>query len=246
MLGLCHGNVLRLGFLDRYLPATLATAWTGVLAIALTATAAAANRPVTTTILTVTAASGNAANVTAGSTISLTAAVSSESITIKAGRVNFCDASAPYCTDIHVLATAQLTSAGTATIKLRPAVGTHSYRAEFLGTINWPPNTSNTATVSVTGAFPSVTTIAQGGSPGNYSLTATVSGSAKSPAGPSGTISFADLSANNSILTTTSLGDPVAETLAAGFAPAVFAWAVAVSPIAISLIDAAESSHASP
>ncbi len=119
------------------------------------------------------------------------------------------------------LATAQLTSAGTATIKLRPAVGTHSYKAEFLGTINWPANTSNTATVSVTGASPSVTTIAQGGSPGNYSLTATVSGSAKSPAGPSGTISFADLSTNNSVLTTASLGDPVAETLAAGFAPAV-------------------------
>ncbi len=73
MLGLCHGNVSRLGFLDRYLPATLGSVWAGVLGIALaiglTATAAAANRPVTTTILTVTAASGNAANVTAGSTI---------------------------------------------------------------------------------------------------------------------------------------------------------------------------------
>ncbi len=225
MLRLCNGNVLRLGFLYRYFPAPLVTAWTGILAIALatsvTATAAAATGAVTTTTLTATAASGSAANITTGSTIALTAAVTSASGTIKAGQVKFCDASAKYCTDIHVLATAQVTSAGTATIKLRPAPGAHSYNAEFLGTVNWAASSSNTATVSVTGAFPSVTAIAQGGLPGNYSLTATVSGSAKSPAGPSGTITFTDLSANNSVLATASLGDPVTEILAAGFTPAV-------------------------
>jgi sugar lactone lactonase YvrE len=230
MLRLCHGNFLRLGFLHRYFPAPLATALTGVfstgvlaiaLATGLTATAAAATGAVTTTVLTVTAASGSAANITTGNTITLTAAVTSASGTIKAGQVNFCDASATYCTDIHVLATAQVTNAGTATIKLRTAPGSHSYKAEFLGTINWAASSSNTATVSVTGAFPSVTTIAQSGFAGDYSLTATVSGSAKSPAGPSGTISFTDLSANNSVLAKASLGDPVAETLAAGFTPAV-------------------------
>jgi sugar lactone lactonase YvrE len=225
MLRLCNGNFLRPGFLHRYFRASLAAAWIGVLAIALatgsTAIAAAATGAVTTTALTVTAASGSAANITAGSTITLVAAVTSASGTIQAGQVNFCDASAQYCTDIHVLATAQVTSAGTATIKLRPITGTHSYKAEFLGTVNWAASTSNTAAVSVTGAFPSVTTIAQGGLPGNYSLTAAVSGSAKSPAGPSGTISFVDLSANSAVLTTASLGDPVKQTLAAGFTPAV-------------------------
>ncbi len=223
MLRLCTGNVSRPGLLDRYFAAPLAAAWTGVLAItlatSLTATAAAA--PVTTTTLTATTASGSAANITAGTTIALTAAVTSASGTIKAGQVNFCDASATYCTDIHVLATAQVTSAGTATIKLRPAPGAHTYKAEFLGTINWAASSSNTATVSVTGAFPSGTVIAQSGFAGNYSLTATVSGSAKSPAGPSGTISFTDLSANNSVLATASLGDPVVEALAAGPTSAV-------------------------
>src|ERR1700692_4359257 len=190
MLRRCNGNVFRLGFLRRYFPAPLAPAWTSVLAIALatglTATSAAIARPVTTTTLTVTATSGSAANITTGSTITLTAAVTSASGTIKAGQVNFFGASAKYCTDVHVLATAQVTSAGTATIKLRPAAGAHSYKAKFVGTINWPASSSNTATVSVTGAFPSVTTIAQGGFPGNYSLTAAVSGSAKTPRGPSG------------------------------------------------------------
>jgi sugar lactone lactonase YvrE len=222
MLGICNGNLLRLGWLREYLPAPLATV---VLAIAsatgFTATAAAATGAATTTTLTISAASGSATNITAGSTIALTAAVTSASGMIQAGQVNFCDASAQYCTDIHVLATAQVTSAGTATIKLRPITGAHSYKAEFLGTVNWAPSTSNTATVSVTGAFPSVTTIAQAGLPGNYSLTAAVSGTGKSPAGPTGTISFTDLSANSSVLATASLGDPAAETLAAGFAPAV-------------------------
>ncbi len=225
MLCLCTGNFLRPGFLHRYFVAPLLTSLTGVLAIALTtgltATAVAATGAATTTALTITAASGSAANITAGNTITLTAAVTSASGMVKAGQVNFCDASAIYCTDVHVLATAQVTSAGTATIKLRPATGAHSYKAVFLGTVNWAASTANTATVSVTGAFPSVTTIAQAGLPGNYSLTATVSGSAKSPAGPSGMISFMDLSANNSVLATASLGDPVIETLAAGFAPAV-------------------------
>jgi hypothetical protein len=171
--------------------------------------------------LTLTALSGSATNITTGTTITLTAAVTSASGTIKAGQVNFCDASATYCTDIHVLATAQVTSAGTATIKLRPAPGAHNYKAEFLGTINWAASTSNTSTVSVTGAFPSATAIARSGFAADYSLTATVSGSAKSPAGPAGTISFVDLSANNSVLATASLGDPVVEALAAGPTSAV-------------------------
>ncbi len=191
------------------------------LAIHLTVFAAPASGAATQTTLTVTSGSGAAANITTGAAITLTATVTPASGAITAGQVNFCDASATYCTDVHILATAQVTSTGKATVKLRPGAGAHSYKAEFLGAINWAASSSNTATVSVTGAFPSVTTIAQAGFPGNYSLTATVSGSAKSPAGPSGTISFTDLSANNSVLTTASLADPVLETLAGGFMPVV-------------------------
>jgi len=47
------------------------------------------------------------------------------------GQVNFCDATAAYCTDVHILATAQLTSSGTATYKFRPGIGSHIYEAVF-------------------------------------------------------------------------------------------------------------------
>ena len=39
-----------------------------------------------------------------------------------------------YCEDIHLLGTAQLTSAGTAVLKFIPGMGSHSYKAVFVGT----------------------------------------------------------------------------------------------------------------
>jgi hypothetical protein len=51
---------------------------------------------------------------------------------VTTGEVNFCDASATFCTDIHVVGMAQLTSAGKATLKLRPGIGSHTYKAVFL------------------------------------------------------------------------------------------------------------------
>jgi hypothetical protein len=53
---------------------------------------------------------------------------------LKLGQVNFCDAAAASCTDIHLVGTVQLTSAGAAVLRFRPGPANHSYKGVFLGT----------------------------------------------------------------------------------------------------------------
>ncbi len=48
--------------------------------------------------------------------------------------MKFCDASAPFCTDFHIVGSAQLVAAGTAQMKVRPGLGSHRYKAVFVGT----------------------------------------------------------------------------------------------------------------
>ena len=67
--------------------------------------------------------------------MTLTATVTVGSNPVTPGQINFCDAAADHCTDIHLLGTAQLTTKGTAALYLRcPGIGSHSYKAVFLGT----------------------------------------------------------------------------------------------------------------
>jgi hypothetical protein len=73
-----------------------------------------------------------ATTVTSGSVVRLTATVTGGGTAVTPGQVNFCDAMAKYCTDIHILGTAQLTRNGTATFKFRPGIGGHGYKAVFL------------------------------------------------------------------------------------------------------------------
>lgn len=127
------------------------------------------------------------------------ASVKTGSTAVTAGQVNFCDASAVYCTDIHVVGTAQLTSAGTAALKFRPGIGSHSYKAVFAGTKTYAGSSSGASALTVTGTYPSITALAQSGSPGDYTLTATV-GSQAHKAGlppPTGLVSFLDSTAGN-------------------------------------------------
>jgi hypothetical protein len=56
-------------------------------------------------------------SVAAGVVVTLTATVTAAGAPVTAGQVSFCDASATYCIDIHLLATAQVTSNGTAIFK---------------------------------------------------------------------------------------------------------------------------------
>jgi sugar lactone lactonase YvrE len=154
----------------------------------------------------------SSASITSGSELTLVAAVASGSSNVTVGQVNFCDASAAYCTDIHLLGAAQLTSAGTAVLRFHPAVGTHSFKAVFAGTPDgltaYAGSSSSTVTLTVTGKYSSTTVIEQSGSVGDYTFRATVSGSAKGM-GPTGSISFLDTSVNNTVLATATLGDPM-------------------------------------
>lgn len=158
----------------------------------------------TTTSLAVTPTDGA---VTSGSAVTLTATVKAAGTALTVGQVNFCDAIAVSCTDVHLVGTAQLTSSGTASIKFIPAIGNHSYKAVFLGTphgtVSAAPSTSVSVSVSVTGLWASETGFVSSGNPGNYTLTATVGGGASSA--PTGNVSFLDTSNNNAVLGTAPL-----------------------------------------
>jgi len=169
----------------------------------------------TTTTLAISSGGSSVTTVASGSVVTLTAAVNAGSTSVKTGQVKFCDASAAYCTDIHILGTAQLTNAGKAIFKFRPGIGNHSYKAVFLGTNTDAGSVSGASALDVTGTIgplASTTAISQTGSWGNYTLTATVTETGNTAA-PSMTVSFKDTSNGNSILDTAPLGAGVAGVL---------------------------------
>lgn len=173
----------------------------------------------TTTTLTIyssanTVVSGG--SVASGTAVTLAATVKAGTVGVSPGHVNFCDASATSCTDIHLLGTAQLfqtdPAAGIAFFTFRPGIGSHNYKAVFVGTLNgataYAGSTSDTVPLTVTGAFPTKAAIAGTGSVGNYSLAATVTGLVKASgvAAPSGTVSFPDTSNGNLSIASAALG----------------------------------------
>jgi hypothetical protein len=160
----------------------------------------------TTTVLAVTSGSAAVTTVSAGKVVTLTATVKAGTKAITTGQVNFCDASAAFCTDIHLLGTAQLTKTGTATIKLRPGIGNHSYKAVFAGTKSNVSSFSGISALIVSaaaGGYTATTAISASGSVGNYSLTATVGGPGATL--PTGTVSFLDSTYGNAVLGTATL-----------------------------------------
>ncbi len=169
-------------------------------------------RTATSTTLAITTANGVAKTVSRGTVVTLTAAVNGVGVAVQQGQVNFCAGSAASCTDIHLLGTAQVTRTGTATLKLRAGIGTHSYKAEFLGTNASSSSASAASALTVTstpGSTATATTVAETGSWGNYALTATVT-EAGSTTAPTGAVSFLDASNGNSVLATETLGAAVA------------------------------------
>ncbi len=161
--------------------------------------------PPTTTTLAITSGGQIVTTVSSGSVVTLTATVTAYGMMVTTGQVDFCDAAAPHCTDIHLLGTAQLTSAGTAVLNFVPGIGSHSYKAVFLGTSSELPSSSSGSPLTVTGNYLTTTAIAESGSVGNYTLTATV-GSDGGTAAPTGTVSFEDASNGNAVLATVALG----------------------------------------
>ncbi len=160
------------------------------------------------TSLTVSAGGIPVTSIAAGTTVTLTATAASGGSPITTGTVIFCDASAAYCTDIHLLGTAQLTSAGTATFALRPGIGNHSYRAVFVANSSYLTSASNPSQLSVAGSYPTSTTISATGSQDNYTLTATITGAGNNNIAPTGQASFVDASLSNSVLTSAVLSNP--------------------------------------
>jgi len=173
----------------------------------------------TTTTLSVTSSKARVVSVASGSVITLTAKVKSGTEPVTVGQVDFCDA-AKACTDIHLLGTAQLTSDGSAVMKFVPGIGKHSYKAVFAGTPHgtkeYAGSASKKVPLSVTGKFPTATSLTASGSVGDYTLTATVTGLVNTPslAAPAGKVSFVDTTDGNHVLGKATLG---AGTLGLGF-----------------------------
>ncbi len=179
-----------------------------LVAIAAGGSASAQTKASTVTSLTV----SPSGSVAVGTVVTLTAHVTAGSANVSPGQVNFCDAAAAYCLDIDILATAQLTSSGTATYKFRPGIGSHSYKAVFLGTNSYAGSNSSASPLTVTGTvgpFATATSIAETGAWGNYTLTGTVT-EAGGTVAPTGTVSFIDTSNGNSVLASGSLGAAIA------------------------------------
>ena len=174
--------------------------------------ASAQTKATTVTALSVSANGSETSSVASGTVVTLIAHVTAGGANVSSGQVNFCDATAAYCMDIHILATAQLTSSSTATYKFRPGIGSHSYKAVFVGTNSHAGSISSASSLTVTGTsgpFATATSIAETGAWGDYTLTGTVT-EAGGTVAPTGTISFLDASNGNSVLATGSLGTAVA------------------------------------
>lgn len=81
--------------------------------VTLATSGSATGQTVTTTSLTVSSGGNPVKTISAGTMITLTVSVVAGSSAVRQGQVSFCDGTA-YCTDIHLLGTAQLSSAGQA------------------------------------------------------------------------------------------------------------------------------------
>ena len=142
----------------------------------------------TVTTLAVTAAGSPVTSIPTSTAVTLTATVISAGTPVTPGQVYFCNAIEPACNYTNNLATAQLTSAGTASYKFIPGPGSQSYIAVFAGTTaNTTSTSSASATLTVTGKAHTSAAIISTGTVSDYTLQATVFGSAS--AAPSGNVS---------------------------------------------------------
>ena len=157
----------------------------------------------TATKLQISAGGSAVTSVASGTVVTLTATVSAGSTALKSGQVNFCTGVATGCDPTHMIGSAQLTSAGTATLKFIPGMGARNYKAVFVGTNSDATSSSADTALTVTASQATSTTIASTGSAGDYTLTATVTG--QGSVAPTGSISFLDATRNNSVLATAAL-----------------------------------------
>jgi hypothetical protein len=202
-----------LGFMlvYRVLSRTVRLTWAVSLFIGIVAAGAAfaQTKAPTATSISIKANGNAVSSVAAGTVVTLTAQVTANGANVSTGQVNFCDATAVLCTDIHILDSAALNGSGIATFKFVPGSGAHSYKAQFVEDSFMLASSSNVASLNV-GPAPSpvysdAISITADGAPGDYSLSGTVTGYGGS-ASPTGNVSFVDTSFGNEVLATASLG----------------------------------------
>src|SRR6202047_5481167 len=163
----------------------------------------------TATTLSITSGGNAVSSVAGGNVVTLTAKVQAGATALTLGQVNFCNAAAASCTDIQLLGTAQLTSAGTAVLRFRPGPGSHSYKAVFLGTLAGAASSSAAVGLTVGPRPPgpqttfTVASVAGPDATNMYALTASVG--TKGAISPSGTVSFLNTNNANSLLGTATL-----------------------------------------
>ena len=155
------------------------------------------NATVTSTTLALTAGNTVISTVAQGASVTATSSVSAGSNPVTAGQVYLCDASATYCDFAHKIAMTQLNNSGNAVFRFVPGIGQHTYKAVFAGTTANVTSSSTSVPLAVTGSLPTTTTLAQSGTTGNYTLTATVTG--QGAVAPSGNVSFIDPTSNNAV-----------------------------------------------
>jgi hypothetical protein len=174
----------------------------------------AAQTPTTTTL-----AISPSSNVVVDTVVTLTATVTNPGL-VTTGTVNFCNVLSTDCAvGSGLYGTAQLTGAGTATLKHVFGYGVNNVKAVFLPAGSNAGSSSLTNSVSVAGAqvWSSSTTLAEAGISGNYVLSGTVTAFGSEPLG--GAISFLDTTNSNAQVGSTSMGS----TTSAFAAPAVYA-----------------------
>jgi sugar lactone lactonase YvrE len=166
-------------------------------------TVSVATGAATTITLTTNAGTGVAYETPVKLTASVTTATSAP---VTAGQVIFCSATAAHCNLNSNLGIAQLNSSGVAVLSVGSGtIGPHGFTAEFPGTTGFQASTSMPQLVTVTGLYPSTTTISSTGSAGNYNLTGTVVGIGSTTLSPTGSVSFLDTTNGISSLGSASL-----------------------------------------
>lgn len=176
----------------------------------------AATQPTAATL----SASSNSLN--QGTPVKLTAAITANGSPVIHGEVEFCYSPATSCEDLALIGKAELTSNGTASIKLLLPPGTHDIYAYFLGTTSYSSSSSlpSVVTVDVKPMRASSTAdISKSGSTGRYTLSSKVSGLGRQPV--TGFVGFLDAINKNRIIGAANLGP---STLSYGLAEPSTLW----------------------
>jgi hypothetical protein len=160
--------------------------------------------PHTATVLSV----SPSAPVALGAIVTLTATVTDPGI-VSRGFVNFCDATRSTCLPGDGLfGAAQLTSSGTATLRMRFGAGTNSIVAVFMPTKSDLGSRSLPVSMNVGTAeiYPSITSLTVSGGPGDYTLSGEVVAFGR--LAMNGGIDLLNITANNSPIGATSVSAP--------------------------------------